>query len=419
STTTDVSILLKKLKQEKVDGIVLDLRRNGGGLLNHATDITGLFVDKGPVVAARNAAGKLQVLGDNDAGVAFGGEVVVLVDRFSASASEILAGALQDYGRALIVGDISTHGKGTVQSLVQLSPYLKAAETPSPVNPGALKVTIRKFYRASGESTQLEGVKPDIILPSVNNEADVGEKSLDHPLPHDYVPPAEHEKLNRVAPFVAELKKRSDARIATNRDFAYVREDIEQYKKVKDEKSVSLNEEKRRKEKEEAETRTNARKKELAARPEANEKVYELTLKLAALPGLPPPMVKTNLAKASPSGSGDKSLITFHPTATNSVAVTASANTTFVESGEIKSGIKSKGITIVTGASTNQTASVSADGKKRSKDDDDEDASTDNVSLPDVTFEEARRILVDYIKLFAGREQLTTVRNAVAGAPTR
>src|SRR6185295_1818354 len=143
--------------------------------------------------------------------------------RFSASASEILAGALQDYGRALIVGDNTTHGKGTVQSLLQLAPIMRQHGLVTTNNPGALKLTIRKFYRANGASTQLKGVVPDIVLPSINNHAEVGEASLDNPLPWDTVPSAKYQKMNWVQPVMAELKKRSDARLATDRDFTYLR----------------------------------------------------------------------------------------------------------------------------------------------------------------------------------------------------
>lgn len=299
STTADVAILLSKLKQENVAGVILDLRRNGGGSLEEAIRLTGLFIKTGPVVQVRDENGGEQKLGDNDPSVLYDGPLVVLTSRFSASASEIVAGALQDYGRALIVGDISTHGKGTVQSVNQLRPYIQYPDASVTNDPGALKLTIKKFFRPSGVSTQLKGVVPDIVLPSVLNESkDIGESSLDNPLPGDPIESAAYDHFNLVEPYLPELRKRSAERIAADREFAYVREDIEQFKKHQADKTISLNEQQRLKEQDEAEARQKARDKERLARPEPTEKVYELTLKLAALPGLPPPVAKTNAAAA-------------------------------------------------------------------------------------------------------------------------
>ncbi|MDQ6631776.1 MAG: carboxy terminal-processing peptidase [Verrucomicrobiota bacterium] len=294
STTADVSKLIKKLNQEKVSGIILDLRRNGGGALSEAINLTGLFIKKGPVVQTKDPSGEIIVDKDTDESVLYDGPLIILTSRFSASASEILAGALQDYGRALIVGDSSTHGKGTVQSLAQLEPIMKDNKLAYAFNPGALKITIRKFYRASGSSTQLKGVIPDLILPSINNYAEVGEASLENPLPWDEVSPAKYEKLNRVAPFLAELKKRSTHRVATEKDFAYVRDDIERFKKTLADKSFSLNEHQRLKETKELKAVAEARKKERQARKEPASKVFEVTLKNLALPGLQTPAPKTN-----------------------------------------------------------------------------------------------------------------------------
>ncbi len=315
STTADVARLLAKLKQEHVDGVILDLRRNGGGSLDEAIHLTGLFIKEGPVVQVRNWKNEVEVMDDNDPAVAYDGPLIVLTSRFSASASEILAGALQDYGRALVVGDSSTHGKGTVQSVNPLPPPSQFMADKSQTNdPGALKVTIKKFYRASGASTQLRGVVPDIVLPSVLNESkDVGETALDNPLPYDTIDSAKFEKLNLVAPCVAELRRRSNERVAADKDYDYVRDDIEQYKKLQADKTVSLNQSQRLKEKEEAEARQKARDKERLARKDSAEKVYEISLKQAAMPGLPPPVEKTNsvTAKLSINSSGS---------ATNSVA---------------------------------------------------------------------------------------------------
>ena len=166
SATADVAALLTKLEAEKVEGLILDLRRNGGGSLKEAISLTGLFIREGPVVQTRGFEGDVNVSADSDPDVVFAGPLIVLTSAFSASASEIVAGALQDYGRAIVVGDASTYGKGTVQSVVRLAPMMERAGLAYSYDPGALKLTIRKFYRPSGASTQLKGVIPDIVLPS-------------------------------------------------------------------------------------------------------------------------------------------------------------------------------------------------------------------------------------------------------------
>jgi carboxyl-terminal processing protease len=292
STVIDVARLLEKLKREGVAGIILDLRHNGGGVLEEAVQLTGLFIKEGPVVQVRDSSGpsgRITEEKDTDPMVMYDGPLVVLTSRFSASASEIFAGALQDYGRALIVGDASTHGKGTVQSLVELQPWVEHWAPDSTNNAGALKVTIRKFYRVSGASTQLKGVTPDIVLPSVSNYAEVGEASLDDAMTWDTIRSADYERLNRVAPILPELRRRSETRISTDRDFAYVQEDIQLFQKYQADKTVSLNETTRLTEKRENEERIEARKRERKTRPEPTEKVYDITLKQVDLPGLPPP----------------------------------------------------------------------------------------------------------------------------------
>jgi carboxyl-terminal processing protease len=304
STTADVSKLITKLKQENVKGIVLDLRYNGGGSLDEAIRLTGLFIKDGPVVQVRSAANKIEVDPDPDSSILYDGPLIVLTSRLSASASEILAGALQDYGRALIVGDISTHGKGTVQMVNQLRPAMQLPESVLTNDPGALKITIKKFYRPSGASTQKRGVIPDIILPSVRNEyKDIGEGALDGALGYDTIPSAKYDQLNEVAPYLPNLLKRSAQRIAADPEFNYIREDIELVRKQQADKTVSLNEKQRLKEKEEDDARHKARDKERLARQEPQEKVYELSLKQASLPGLPPPVQKTNSALAKLSGA--------------------------------------------------------------------------------------------------------------------
>ncbi len=370
STTTDVALLIRKLTQEKVTGLVLDLRRNGGGSLEEAINLTGLFIKEGPVVQVKDPDGRVMVDSDQDEAVWYDGPLVVLTSRFSASASEILAGALQDYGRALIVGDSSTHGKGTVQSLLQLKPIMRQAGLAPATEPGALKYTIRKFYRASGASTQLDGVTPDVILPSVNNHLEVGESSLENPLEYDTIAPAKFEKVNRVRPYLTELKRRSDSRIATDPDFAFVRQEEARYKKAKAEKSVSLNEAVRLKEKKETDDRAKARKKELAARPEAPWKTYDISLKLARQPGLPEPTIRTNAPKSASVSTNKPIIIT-------------------------KENAKADPAPAIEVAKADPAKS---DSDK--SDPDDEETEVD-VQAPDITLEETKRILQDYIELSA------------------
>ena len=229
--SVDVAKLLKKFEQEKVKGVILDIRGNGGGSLEEAVKLTGLFINQGPVVQVRDSNNHGSILDDTDPSKLYDGPLIVLTSHFSASASEILAGALQDYRRALIVGQSSTHGKGTVQQLDPLKAFMSRWNDPTN-DPGTLKITIRKFYRPSGASTQLRGVLPDIVLPSVlNYSKDIGESALDNPLQWDTIPSAKFEKADMVQRFLPELLIRSADRMATNRDFVYVREDIEKVQK--------------------------------------------------------------------------------------------------------------------------------------------------------------------------------------------
>ncbi len=311
STTADIAKLLKKLNKENVDGIILDLRRNGGGLLVEAVNLTGLFITNGPVVQVKDASGETQTMSDTDSSIAYKGPLIVLTSHFSASASEILAGALQDYGRALIVGDSSTFGKGTVQKLIELNPYFEQNHLPHTYNPGALKPTNAKFYRAGGSSTQLRGVIPDLKLPTELDFAEVGEASLENPLPWDEVTSARFQKWNLVKPYVAELQKRSDQRLEKDKDFSYVREDIEKFKERLKDKSISLNEEGRRLEQKENVSRAEARKKEIKSRKPSEQKIFEVTLKNVDQPGLQPFVPKTNdlaLAKTATLDSDEEAL---------------------------------------------------------------------------------------------------------------
>ena len=287
-TSVDVANLIKKLKQEHVAGIIVDLRYNPGGSLDEAIKFTGLFIKGGPVVQARNGGpdGQVTVAPSNDPEQLYSGPLLVMINRFSASAAEIAAAALQDYDRALIIGDTSTHGKGTVQNLNPLRPFMLNSTN----DPGALKITIRKFYRISGASTQFRGVTPDLVLPDVlNYSTQIGEANLDNPLPWDTIPPTNYVKFNLVRPYLADLKIRSDARIATNQDFAYVAQDIEQFKKTEADRTVTLNERDAIKEREKDRLKNEARDKERDSRPLPAVTIYELNVTNAVVPGLPKP----------------------------------------------------------------------------------------------------------------------------------
>jgi carboxyl-terminal processing protease len=240
SATEDVRKILKDFNAKGVDGVVLDLRRNGGGALSEALALTGLFIDQGPIVQVKGFQGKVQRYDDPERGVVYGGPLMVLVSRLSASASEILAGALQDYGRALLVGDSGTHGKGTVQMVVDLGDRVR---TDPPLKLGALKLTIQQFYRINGDSTQNRGVTPDLVLPSLTEYLGTGEKDLENALAFSRVDPVEHEELNMVpAELKAVLKTRSAQRVKDSPKFAKLIQQVELLKTRRARKSIPLNE---------------------------------------------------------------------------------------------------------------------------------------------------------------------------------
>ena len=265
SSSRDVRKLLGKLQTEKVAGLILDLRQNTGGSLQEAITLTGLFIDEGPVVQVKDPQGRISVGRDPEHGVAFDGPMVVLVNHSSASASEILAAALQDYGRALIVGDQSTFGKGTVQQLLMLDELLPLKHHDA-TGVGQLKLTIQKFYRVSGGATQSHGVTPDIVLPSMLDAVKFGENYLPHYLPYDEIPAVPIERWNRPVPPVAALRQRVAERVARDPEFRYIIDDTARLKAKADEKTTALNEAARLAEKLENENRVAARKAERAAR---------------------------------------------------------------------------------------------------------------------------------------------------------
>ncbi|MBI5685767.1 MAG: carboxy terminal-processing peptidase [Verrucomicrobia bacterium] len=273
SSTRHVAILIEKLKAQKVDGIVLDLRRNGGGLLDEAIALAGLFIKEGPIVQIKDPRNRIQVLRDEDPSVTYDGPLLVLVSHISASASEILAAAMQDYGRALVVGDSKTFGKGTVQTMLSLSAWLQ--DVP---NPGALKLTTQKFYRVAGGSTQNRGVIPDIIMPSSYDVREIGESSLNNAMPYDEVQPAPHQNYGSLNGKLTELRQRSMIRAATDPEFTYLNEDIARVKQQLKVGTVSLNQAKRLEEKKATTDRDAARKKERHARAASALKFTEITV---------------------------------------------------------------------------------------------------------------------------------------------
>jgi carboxyl-terminal processing protease len=307
--TADVARLLAKLQGEKVRGVVLDLRRNGGGSLQEAIDLTSLFVGSGPVVQTRGADNSVDVGAHKGASVRYAGPLVVLVSRFSASASEIVAGALQDYGRAVVVGDPSTFGKGTVQTIMPLAQVMDRAGLSHSFDPGALKLTISKFYRPSGASTELRGVVSDIVIPAASGLVPVGESKLTDPLPWDTIGASRYHPFGQVAPYLGSLRGASTARIASDPAFVELRQQFVRLKSRLDDNSLSLNEARRRREL----AQDKATGKAIASKAEAEESgipAYEITVAGAGLPGLPPRMANKpkRPGEAAIAKSGDEGI---------------------------------------------------------------------------------------------------------------
>lgn len=235
STTRDVARLITQLKEENIDGLIIDLRNNGGGSLQEADTLTGLFIASGPTVQVKSARRRANIYADTDDVTTWDGPMGVMVNRLSASASEIFAGAIQDYGRGVILGS-QTFGKGTVQTLI-------------PLNRGQLKITAAKFYRVSGQSTQHQGVLPDVTFPELYDTEQIGESSLDDAMPWDMISPAVYDQSNDIQPLFSELQRLHDARVVDNVDFNYFRAISKKSKEASARTHVSLNEAKRRTEK--------------------------------------------------------------------------------------------------------------------------------------------------------------------------
>jgi carboxyl-terminal processing protease len=314
STTRDVLALLKRLKKENIAGLIVDLRRNGGGSLEEAISLTGLFLKSGPVVQTKGSNGNIVISSDPDPGVAYGGPLIVLTSRQSASASEIFAAALQDYGRAVIVGDKNTFGKGTVQTILPIGRFTSLLGSRSD-DDGELKLTIQKFYRVAGGSTQLHGVASDIVLPTLTDLPEFGEGALKNALPYDEVPKARFSKWSDGHPlFVEELKRRSLERVQHDQEFHYVMEDMERLRHKLDDNRITLNEDARRKEIQDDKLRKETRSKERLARHTEEPNIYRLTLdtvdkpnlQLIMYPGkLAEAKAKSGVTKVSPEAAAD------------------------------------------------------------------------------------------------------------------
>src|SRR5947208_2178372 len=306
STTRDVVALLKRLKKENIAGLVVDLRRNGGGSLEEALSLTGLFLKSGPIVQTKDYNGSIRISSDPDSGIAYSGPLVVLTSRQSASASEIFAAALQDYGRAVVVGDKNTFGKGTVQTILEIGRFTSLLGSRSQ-DDGALKLTIQKFYRVAGGSTQLHGVASDIVLPTLTDLPEYGEGALKNCLPYDEVPKAKYTKWSDThSLFIDQLQRRSAERVQNDREFHYVSEDMERLRQKLNDNRISLNEDVRRRELADDKIRKETRSKERLARHEEEPRIYRLTLDTVDKPNLQLIMFPGKLAAAKKSGVATK-----------------------------------------------------------------------------------------------------------------
>jgi carboxyl-terminal processing protease len=302
SASRDVAALLSRLNKERIQGLIFDLRANGGGSLDEAVKMGGLFINQGPIVQVKESSGDVDVLRDHEGKALYTGPLIVLVDKLSASASEIFAAAIQDYGRAVIVGDSSTFGKGTVQTILDLG-ELRSVLTSSS-SAGALKLTVQKFYRVAGGSTQLKGVISDVKIPSITDNAEYGESALNYPLPYDDIQRVPIVAAgNRKALSIDELRRRSSVRVGHDPLLQDIAKDAQQLNESLKNNHLSLNEPVRR-----AEMARDARRRAVEEAERAKEertdhnKVYELSLADVRKPSLAP-LEKTHAA-ANPAPRG-------------------------------------------------------------------------------------------------------------------
>lgn len=242
SAAADMAKVLERFAREGVDVVVVDLRNNGGGALTEAIEVSGHFIDRGPVVQVKEPSGYVRQLDDEESGVMYSGPLVVLCNRLSASASEIFAGVIKDYKRGIVIGDTTTHGKGTVQNLLDVAPR-QPFRILRPTSRGKLKLTIQQFYRVNGDSTQNRGVRSDIVLPSLIDHWDLGESSLENALPFDQVKPADYPAGRYVSPkLIADLQTNSEHRVASDEDFNKLNRSIQRYLEKKNRTKFPLSE---------------------------------------------------------------------------------------------------------------------------------------------------------------------------------
>lgn len=296
STTKDVRRILERMKKEGIEGLVIDLRRDGGGSLEEAINLTGLFVGPGAVVQAKDANGRVTVARDDDKEPFYTGPVVVLVNRLSASASEIFAAALQDYGRAVVVGDQRSFGKGTVQTLLDVGKFMPLFQDQG-AKAGSLKLTIQKFYRVSGGSTQHRGVLSDIVLPSPTDTPEIGESSLPNPLAYDEVAPQSVNRFSFTAPLIDTLKNRSQERVAKDPEFRYINDDMKRFHERLELNQLSLNEKLRKEEIAQEKQRKEQRNAERKKNPLQNPPAFEVSLDTVDKPVLPKVVAKKKPAR--------------------------------------------------------------------------------------------------------------------------
>lgn len=265
STTRDVKKLIAELKKQKVDGLIIDLRNNGGGSLQEAVELTGLFIKTGPVVQVKDGAGGLKDETDRNPEVFYDGPLTVLVNRFSASASEIFAAAMQDYGRGVVVGE-KTYGKGTVQNMVAVNEFVQYNGKPL----GEVKLTIAKFYRITGSSTQHRGVIPDVELPSLYAAKEFGEDASKYALPWDQISPTKYEPVNLVTNKLGDIRSKHMQRMSGNKEYAYLQQDINFFKEHNEKLYQTLNEVEYKKQNDKIDADKKAREDERKARKATN-----------------------------------------------------------------------------------------------------------------------------------------------------
>lgn len=412
NTTDDVARLLKRLQKENIQALVIDIRRNGGGYLAEATRLTGLFIKKGPVVQVKDANGKIDVLNTEPSQVFYDGPLVVLTSRLSASASEIFAGAMQDYGRAVIVGDQHTFGKGTVQQLLPVDRFVQFLSG-SGGEAGALKLTIQKFYRVAGGSTQFKGVSSDIVLPSLWDRDDIGESALKGPLPYDDVPAAGYVKAFDQPLFLDELRRRSESRVETSPEFNYIKDDIARLKETLDGNKVSLNEQTRRNEiaKQKAVREKRIAEREKRAKP-SDLKVYVVTQENAGEPDL-------ELAK----NDGKKTVEQWVPFDSNGVPIQVNPNGE-PKTVESKATLKAAPKADEKKKSASKKSAKHVEPAKPQDDDDDDDddpeaADTANAPVIDPIRAETLNIAADLVDLRSAQVAQTTATASASATPAQ